>query len=117
MSALRLVVVQGESRGAAVDVGPFDVVIGRERTCDLRIRDAKCSRRHAHVVTTLAGVRIEDLGSTNGTYVNGVRLAEPRPLMPGDQIGIGATIIEARLQGAPDQPMLGVRPLRPHGSP
>jgi pSer/pThr/pTyr-binding forkhead associated (FHA) protein len=55
------------------------------------VRDEFSSGRHARVEPRRDGVWIEDIGSTNGTFVNGVRLTTPRKLSPGDVIRIGET--------------------------
>ena len=110
-----LVVVEGPSAGVRVRLGADDVVIGRDTANGLRGDDARCSRRHARVIVTPGGLRIEDLGSSNGTYLNGVRLPAGSPLMPGDQVRIGQTVVELRdagaMAGAPPPPP-GPPPLR-----
>ncbi len=64
------------------------VVIGRETACDLTFADPRLSRRHCRVTPTAAGVWVEDLGSTNGTQVNG-RPARRTRLRDGDVIAVG----------------------------
>jgi pSer/pThr/pTyr-binding forkhead associated (FHA) protein len=64
------------------------VVIGRSRSCNLRLPSADASRRHAEIVGTNGGFLLRDLRSTNGTFLNGERVEE-RPLKPGDRITIG----------------------------
>ena len=74
----------------AIDSGPL--IIGRDAENDLPlVRDEFSSGRHARIEPRRDGVWIEDAGSTNGTYVNGVRLAAPRKLSPGDVIRVGET--------------------------
>jgi pSer/pThr/pTyr-binding forkhead associated (FHA) protein len=67
-----------------------DVVIGREGA-DLTIEDPELSRRHARVRPVDGGVEVEDLGSTNGTFVNGARVTTPRRLTRGDVVRVGQT--------------------------
>ena len=69
------------------------VVIGRHHSCDLTIRCEDVSRRHAEVRASDSHFEVEDLSSTNGTFVNGEKLSGPRPLLPGDQIEIGSSLI------------------------
>lgn len=64
------------------------VVIGRSRDAALRLPDPDTSRRHAKIVCRVETCTLHDLGSTNGTYVNGERVDE-RALAAGDRIGIG----------------------------
>jgi hypothetical protein len=73
-----------------IDSSPL--VVGREAENDIPlVRDEFSSGRHARVEPRRDGVWIEDAGSTNGTFVNGVRLSAPRKLSPGDVIRIGET--------------------------
>lgn len=91
----RLKVVRGPSelRGVAVPLtGP--VVIGRSPGADIVIGDDFVSSRHARVFQRGNEVVIEDLGSTNGTIVNGERLRVPEALRPGDSIDIGQVRLE-----------------------
>ena len=83
----RLRVVSGPLAGQTIDV-ETEVVIGREDT-DLTIDDVELSRRHAVVRRHASRLQVEDLGSTNGTYLNEEQLDGPQPLHPGDRIRIG----------------------------
>jgi pSer/pThr/pTyr-binding forkhead associated (FHA) protein len=69
-----------------------EVVIGREDT-DLEIDDDELSLRHAVVRRFANRIQVEDLGSTNGTYVDGNRIAEPTLLGGGAEIKIGTTVL------------------------
>lgn len=68
------------------------LTLGRSSSCELRLHDVDTSRRHAEIVCEEDGCTIRDLGSTNGTFVNGERV-ETRKLEPGDRIQIGANAI------------------------
>lgn len=70
-----------------------DIVVGREGT-DIEIEDSAVSRRHALLRPLERGVEIEDLGSTNGTYVNGAKIDSPTTLEPGDFVNIGQSTLE-----------------------
>lgn len=70
------------------------VKIGRGMTVDVLLDDVDASREHARILVDEAGARIEDLGSRNGTHVNGERLERPQPLLVGDVILIGSTELE-----------------------
>jgi pSer/pThr/pTyr-binding forkhead associated (FHA) protein len=78
---------------APLQLGPRrTVVVGRSRSCDLRLPGSDASRRHAEITGNAQGFTLFDLGSTNGTFVNGERVQE-RPLKPGDRIEIGGSTI------------------------
>ena len=87
----RLRVVSGPAAGRTVEVEE-EVVIGREDT-DLEIDDVELSRRHAVVRRFANRLQVEDLGSTNGTFVDGNRIAEPTLLGGGAEIKIGTTVL------------------------
>jgi len=78
------------------------LIIGRSRSCDLRLPSGDASRRHAEIRHTADGYVIQDLDSTNGTFVNGEPVTE-RLLEPGDRIHIsGSTITFCRVASVPE---------------
>lgn len=79
------------------------IVVGRGSSCDLRIPDASVSARHASIRANGAQWTIVDEGSTNGTRLNGEKLAthSPRPIKTGDQILIGRIEVDVRVGAAP----------------
>jgi pSer/pThr/pTyr-binding forkhead associated (FHA) protein len=81
--------MSGPLAGQTIDV-ETEVVIGREDT-DLTIDDVELSRRHAVVRRHASRLQVEDLGSTNGTYVDGTRIEEPTILGGGAEIRLGTT--------------------------
>ncbi|HEY1694793.1 MAG TPA: GGDEF domain-containing protein [Polyangiaceae bacterium] len=87
-------VVSGPSTGRvfSMDPGAAEMVLGRGRDSHVRIDDAGASRAHARVFATEDGYAIEDMGSTNGTFVDGRRI-ERASLKSGDRINIGPTIV------------------------
>jgi pSer/pThr/pTyr-binding forkhead associated (FHA) protein len=87
----RLRVVSGPAAGRTVEVEE-EVVIGREDT-DLEIDDLELSRHHAVVRRFANRLQVEDLGSTNGTFVDGKRIEEPTLLGGGAEIKIGTTVL------------------------
>ncbi len=76
--------------GRAHPVTPTGLVVGRSRECDLRVADGNASRRHAEIVRDGDEYVLVDLGSTNGTELNGRRITR-EVLSDGDRITIGAT--------------------------
>ena len=76
--------------GSAFDI-PGGVILGRGGAADIQLEDTFASSRHARIVAQGSVMVLEDLGSTNGTYLNGEPLRGPQPLHPGDRIRIGDT--------------------------
>jgi predicted component of type VI protein secretion system len=96
MAGLILEIVEGANAGRQV---PLETVIdiGREPSLPIHLDDdTQVSRRHARVTAQGGGAVVEDLGSTNGTYVNDQPIHSPRMLNPGDRIRVGLTIFELR---------------------
>jgi serine protease Do len=77
------------------------LIIGRQDS-DLLLDDPQVSRRHAAVRAVDGELEVEDLGSANGTFVNGARVDVPHRLSAGDQIAIGPIMLEARMDDEPD---------------
>ena len=77
--------------GRVVPLASDRVLIGRSRECDVRVDDGNVSRRHAELKREDIGWSVVDLGSTNGTEVNGRRIAKRTPLEDGDRIAVGGT--------------------------
>ncbi len=89
-----LVVIKGVTSGGTVAIGQGPFVIGREHDADLRLTDLAVSRYHAVVTVGPDGVAsLRDLGSSNGTYVNGDRISSERRLVDGDEIAMGAATV------------------------
>ncbi len=90
VAGFSLVVVSGPSAGDRFPVH-VETEIGREAAGIRLSWDSQASRRHAKVSPTGSGLEVADLGSTNGTTVNGQRISTPTPLRPGDTLQIGST--------------------------
>ncbi len=86
----RLLVNKGPEPGNVFELTSVSMVIGRDPMAEITINDPEVSRRHARLIGTLSGYRIQDLGSTNGTFIDGIRLGgEPLDLEVGQVISIG----------------------------
>jgi pSer/pThr/pTyr-binding forkhead associated (FHA) protein len=84
-------------------------VIGRREDCDLRIPLGEISRKHCRIIMDGQTLRVEDLGSSNGTYVNGQRVQEAT-VAPGDTIQVGSLAFVVQIDGAPaDEELQPVR--------
>ena len=108
-----LAFVSGQQAGTEVPVGG-QVVVGRDPgAADVVLdQDPDVSRRHASFSPAGVGLTVQDLGSTNGTIVNGHRLEQAVTLSTGDRVEVGNTVIEVRLPG-----QAGSRPPPQPGSP
>ena len=89
-------VVQGVNTGITADLSQAPVLIGRGNDAAIRLDDDYVSTRHARIVSSGGQWYVEDLGSTNGTYLGSQRLTQPVPVGLGSQIRIGKTIVELR---------------------
>ncbi|MDZ4770209.1 MAG: FHA domain-containing protein [Chloroflexota bacterium] len=90
--SFRLVMRRGPQPNQTYDLNKDIVTIGRDITNDIVINDPEVSRHHLRFARGADGFSLEDLGSTNGTFVNGQRLNGARPLRPGDMLGLGETV-------------------------
>ena len=73
-------------------------IAGRDADCALLIDGTTVSRRHARITVTAGAATIEDLDSTNGTYVNKTRISAPTRLAPGDEFALGSEVLRVRLR-------------------
>jgi len=90
VSVRRLELLDGRAAPDALEV-VSSVLIGRHQECDLRLFDETTSRRHARIVVEDGDVSLSDLGSSNGTWLNGERITGPARLFDGDVVRIGDT--------------------------
>jgi hypothetical protein len=94
--ARALVVTQGSLAGTKVTLGGAPVTLGRADTCTLVLTDDYASNQHARLVPGESAWLLEDLGSTNGTYLDRERVTAPVPVPLGTPIRIGKTVMELR---------------------
>ena len=92
----KAVVVEGENlRGKSFDLGE-ELTIGRAAKCHVVLDDPYVSQVHARIFAKGDGYMVEDLGSTNGTYLNRRRIGGPAELSRGDRVKIGRAVLEMR---------------------
>lgn len=95
--ALRtLVVTEGSLQGTTLALGQATILIGRAPECTLVLEDDYASNRHARFTYNQGVWMIEDLGSTNGTFLGRSRVEAPTPVEPGVPVRIGRTVLELR---------------------
>lgn len=86
----KLIVASGKSAGRAIAIKRSTLLIGRAEECDVRPLSEDVSRRHCAIHVGPADVWAEDLGSRNGTFVNGVKITAKTKLADGDLVRVGA---------------------------
>ena len=92
----KLVVVEGPLLGTIIPLGNVQITVGRAADSTLVIDDDYASSRHARLTQQGQEYFLEDLGSTNGTYLDRARVTTPTPVPIGVPIRIGRTVIELR---------------------
>ena len=90
----RLVVSEGPLRGTTLPLTSSAILIGRAPSCTLVLDDDYSSSRHARIFPSGDQWVLEDLGSTNGTFIGNQRVSAPTPLSPGTQVRIGQSVVE-----------------------
>lgn len=93
MSQFQFVMRSGPTPGVTFPLEGDQLTIGRDASNGVAINDAEVSRKHSRLSFQGGKYVIEDLGSTNGTFVNGQRLSGPAVLKPGDVISLGEQIV------------------------
>ena len=94
--ARRLVVTEGALAGTTVSLGEGPVTLGRADDSTLVLTDDYASSRHARLVPSEGVWLVEDLGSTNGTYLGNAKVSRPTAVSVGSAIRIGKTVLELR---------------------
>ena len=93
----QLVVITADRNVGAKYMLTDEILIGRAASSDVLIDDTYASQQHARIFPHDSVYCVEDLGSTNGTYVNGRKISYPLELRVGDRIKIGKTVFEFRI--------------------
>ena len=89
-------IVEGANAGETVSLDEAPILIGRGSDAAIRLDDDYVSTRHARIASSGDQWFVEDLGSTNGTYIGTVRITQPTTITLGTQVRIGKTILELR---------------------
>jgi hypothetical protein len=93
MAQFQFVMRSGPTPGVTFPLEGEQLTIGRDSNNGVAINDAEVSRKHSRLMFQGGKYVLEDLGSTNGTFVNGQRLAGPVVLKPGDVVSLGEQIV------------------------
>jgi hypothetical protein len=95
-SPTHVLVVDGANKGERADLAQAPILIGRGADAAIRLDDDYVSTRHARIASSGDQWFVEDLGSTNGTYIGSARITQPTTLTLGTQVRIGKTLVELR---------------------
>ncbi|MBB6627902.1 FHA domain-containing protein [Nocardioides sp. KIGAM211] len=95
-SPTHVLVTEGGNAGERAELDQAPILIGRGSDAAIRLDDDYVSTRHARIAASGDQWFVEDLGSTNGTYIGSVRITQPTTLTLGTQVRIGKTILELR---------------------
>lgn len=91
-----VLVVEGANAGERAELDDAPLLIGRGTDAAIRLDDDYVSTRHARIADSGGQWFVEDLGSTNGTYIGASRLTQPTSITVGTQVRVGKTILELR---------------------
>ena len=95
-SPTHVLVVEGANAGERAELDQAPILIGRGTDAAIRLDDDYVSTRHARIAASGDDWFVEDLGSTNGTYIGSARITQPTTITLGTQVRIGKTILELR---------------------
>ena len=98
---VKLRVVQGRPAGKSLLFRVGEYYLGRGPECHIRFNSDWVSRQHCLLRVTPGGAFLRDLGSRNGTLLNGSLLQQERPLAEGDQLQIGPVLFDVRIEAVP----------------
>ncbi|MEI7766381.1 MAG: FHA domain-containing protein [Phycisphaerae bacterium] len=99
---VKLVMFKSDGQRRELVIRHSNMLIGRHTDCHLQIPLAQVSRKHCQVLVDDESVSVKDLGSSNGTFVNGSRV-QAAELQPGDQLVVGPVIFTVVIDGKPEE--------------
>src|SRR3954467_13082098 len=97
-----LVMFRGDGDRRSFSIARDVTIIGRREDCDFRIPLGEISRKHCRITKDGEVLRVEDLGSSNGTYHNGTRI-QTAELTPGDTLQVGSVAFVVQIDGQPTE--------------
>lgn len=118
----QLVIRTGPNPGKVFELTKTEIYIGRDINNDIVVNDSEVSRKHARLLMQAGGYVLEDLGSTNGTFINGQRLMGPHVMRPNETIMLGENVsmafetgfdADATVVSTPGQPQAYTPPPEP----
>ena len=95
----QLVVLRGKSATTALKLGDGITTAGRHDECQLRIKSSQVSRKHCQFFEKNGMLMVKDLGSSNGTFLNGKKIEGQRVLEPGDELTVGPVKLRVEAAG------------------
>jgi predicted component of type VI protein secretion system len=98
---VELVVERGSRKRQTIHLRSDETIIGRREGCDLRIPSGEVSRRHCRLSVRDGILTVEDLHSSNGTFLNGTRVTDSQIVQPGDRLDIGPVCFRVKYQLSP----------------
>ncbi len=99
----QLLVVRGRSAAEIIKLEEGVTIVGRHDECHLKIKSSQVSRQHCHLFEKKGLLLVKDLGSANGTFVNGKRVKEQQVLEVGDELTIGDVQLRVERIGQPTE--------------
>lgn len=100
---VRLIMFKNDGQRKDFPVTGPTVSIGRGEDCDLRVPLLSVSRRHCELTVTDQEIKVRDLGSSNGTYLNNNRISEEIVLKAGDRLAVGPVVFTVQIDGEPEE--------------
>lgn len=117
MATFHLIMRSGPSIGRTYALETSETTLGRDAANRIAINDVEISRKHARILKQGEEYLLEDLGSTNGTFINGQRISGSHPIKIGDMIAMGENVVlQCEADFDPDATMLSARAAKAEAS-